>query len=147
MRCLSEQSQHEKSSIRDRVYHLQSLLDIISQDTHSTFYHLPYSYLNYKSEPKLKLKGKNYNSCTHALASGIEKTEPFQSKIRELGQSTGSLYGAMLGNNTSQRHATADVEFTYITYTPLPKSLLLEGDTTTVTQTLGSKGQNTAHES
>lgn len=120
---------------------LQSLLGIISQDTHSTLYHFPYSYLNYKSEPKLKLKGENYNSCTDVLASGIEKTELFQSKICELARAQGPPTGATLGSNTSQRPITADMEFIYITYTPLPKSPLLEGNTTTVTQTLGSKGQ------
>lgn len=91
---------------------------------------------------KAKAQGKKLQQLYTCIGQwDREKTEPFQSKTCELGQSTGSLYWATLGNNTSQGPITADVEFTYITYTPLPKSPWLEGDTTTVSQNLGSKGQ------
>lgn len=56
--------------MRVRVYHLQSPLDIVSQDTHSTLYHFPYSYLNYKSEPKLKLKGKKSQQLYTCISQG-----------------------------------------------------------------------------
>ena len=65
-RFLSEQSQHEKSSSRVRVYCLQSLLDITSQDTYCfILYHIPYIYLSDKSEAKLKLKQKKTTAVVH----------------------------------------------------------------------------------
>lgn len=60
----------------------------------------------------------------------------------------GPEHGCHVSGHAGQHHIpkahTADTEFTCITYTPLPKSPSLEGSSTTVTKTLGSKWQNTS---